>query len=188
MPGLTKLEWPRTAGRLSIRRALPTDGPTVWEWRCHPSVSNWLNSMPADREPYLRRWTTGCRRWLAAELDGALVAIGKVDPEQAWAQDEVVIRAAGTQAEIGWLVNPDFQGRGHGTEFAAALLEIAFDADYRRVTAYCFADNEASWRIMERIGMRREAHFVADSLHRSGEWLDSYAYGLLADEYRDRLA
>jgi RimJ/RimL family protein N-acetyltransferase len=38
---------------------------------------------------------------------------------------------------------------------------------------------------MERLGMRQEAHLVGDSLHRSGEWMDSVAYALLADEWRD---
>jgi RimJ/RimL family protein N-acetyltransferase len=37
---------------------------------------------------------------------------------------------------------------------------------------------------MERLGMRREAHTVSDSLHRSGRWLDGYGYALLAEEWR----
>jgi RimJ/RimL family protein N-acetyltransferase len=36
---------------------------------------------------------------------------------------------------------------------------------------------------MERLGMRREAHAVRDSLHRSGEWLDGYTYAMLRDEW-----
>jgi len=53
----------------------------------------------------------------------------------------------------------------------------------RRVVANCFADNTRSWRLMERIGMRREAHTLSDSLHRSGSWLDAYGYALLAEEW-----
>jgi len=56
----------------------------------------------------------------------------------------------------------------------------------RRVTASCFAANEATWRMMERVGMRREVHTVRDSLHRSGAWLDGFGYALLADEWRGR--
>jgi RimJ/RimL family protein N-acetyltransferase len=67
------------------------------------------------------------------------------------------------------------------------VLRICFeDLGLRRVTAECFAANEASWRLMERLGMRRESHNVGDSLHRSGEWLDGYGYALLADEWRER--
>ena len=65
------------------------------------------------------------------------------------------------------------------------LVRLCFeDLGLRRVTANCFADNEASWRLMERIGMRREPYTVRDSLHRSGEWLDGMGYALLADEWR----
>jgi hypothetical protein len=49
---------------------------------------------------------------------------------------------------------------------------------------WALADNEASWRLMERVGMRREQHAVAESLHRSGAWLDGLGYALLADEWR----
>ena len=52
------------------------------------------------------------------------------------------------------------------------------------MTANCFAANEPSWRLMERLGMRREAHAVRDSLHRSGEWMDGLTYALLAEEWR----
>jgi RimJ/RimL family protein N-acetyltransferase len=64
------------------------------------------------------------------------------------------------------------------------VLRICFeDLGLRRVTAECFAGNESSWRLMERVGMPREAHNVRDSLHRSGEWLDGYGYTLLAEEW-----
>lgn len=51
------------------------------------------------------------------------------------------------------------------------------------MTAACFAANEASWRLMERVGMRRETHAVRESLHRSGQWLDGLGYANLAEEY-----
>jgi RimJ/RimL family protein N-acetyltransferase len=65
------------------------------------------------------------------------------------------------------------------------LVRICFeDLGVRRVAAECFAANEASWRLMERLGMRREAHTVADSLHRDRGWMDGFAYALLAQEWR----
>lgn len=65
-----------------------------------------------------------------------------------------------------------------------ALLRICFvELGLRRVTASCFLDNTASWRLMERLGMRREAHTVRESLHRSGQWLDGLTYAMLAEEH-----
>lgn len=89
------------------------------------------------------------------------------------------------QAELGWALHPDQAGQGYATEAVRELIRICFeDLGLRRVTANCFADNEASWRLMERVGMRREQYAVAESLHRSGAWLDGLGYALLADEWR----
>lgn len=105
--------------------------------------------------------------------------------EDAWAQKEVVELARGTQAELGWVLDPEFVGHGYATEAVRELLRICFDElGLRRVTAICFSDNEASRRLMERLGMRRGLHAVADALHRSGEWLDTFGYALLAEEWR----
>ena len=49
--------------------------------------------------------------------------------------------------------------------------------------AGCFADNTPSWRVMERIGMRREQHGVKDSWHAELGWVDGYTYGILREEW-----
>ena len=110
-----------------------------------------------------------------------MVAIG-----DAWAQAEITHQARGVQADLGWTLLPDRTGNGYATEAVRAVLRICFeDLGLRRVTADCFAANETSWRLMERLGMRREAHTVSEALHRSGEWLDGYAYALLSDDWRE---
>jgi RimJ/RimL family protein N-acetyltransferase len=71
------------------------------------------------------------------------------------------------------------------TEALEEVLRICFDElGVRRVKAECFAFNEPSWRLMERVGMRREAHTVQDSMHRDLGWIDGYSYAILADEWR----
>ena len=105
--------------------------------------------------------------------------------EDSWAQSEVADQARGVQAELGWCLDPDHGGQGYATEAVGWLVRLCFDTlGLRRVTANCFADNTASWRLMERIGMRREIYAVRESLHRSGDWLDGMGYALLADEWR----
>ena len=56
------------------------------------------------------------------------------------------------------------------------------------MVARCFSDNEASWRLLERLGMPRELHAVRKSLHRSGKWLDVYGYAMLACERKGETA
>jgi RimJ/RimL family protein N-acetyltransferase len=54
----------------------------------------------------------------------------------------------------------------------------------RRITAGCFADNLASVRVLEKVGMRREQHGIGDSWHAELGWVDGYTYALLAETWR----
>jgi RimJ/RimL family protein N-acetyltransferase len=87
------------------------------------------------------------------------------------------------QAEIGYGLAPELWGRGYGTEIAAALLQTAFAAGCHRVFAMCSVDNAASRRVLQKLGMRREAvlreHFFGES-----RWWTSCIYGMLATEAR----
>jgi RimJ/RimL family protein N-acetyltransferase len=104
--------------------------------------------------------------------------------EDAWAQLEVAGQARGTQAELGWVLDPAHTGHGYATEAVHELLRHCFnDLGVRRVTANAFLDNHTSVRLMERVGMRRELHAIRDSLHRSGQWLDSVGYAILSEEW-----
>ncbi|MGH7748463.1 MAG: GNAT family N-acetyltransferase, partial [Candidatus Dormibacteria bacterium] len=86
--------------------------------------------------------------------------------------------------EIGWVIAREDQGRGYATEAATSLLAYAFECLGRhRVIATGQPQNPASWRVMEKLGMRREAHFRQCLLRPSGEWWDEYVYALLRDEY-----
>lgn len=86
--------------------------------------------------------------------------------------------------EIGWVISPDHQACGYATEAARALLGYAFTAlGCHRVIATCQPENVASWRVMEKLGMRREAHFRQGLLQPSGEWWDEYVYAALAHEH-----
>lgn len=82
------------------------------------------------------------------------------------------------------MLTPSSWGQALGAEAAAALLAVCFkQIKIHRVWAGCTAENTASWRLMERIGMRREGHSVRSGLHRDGTWRDGYIYALLADEW-----
>ncbi|MBM7024677.1 GNAT family N-acetyltransferase [Clavibacter zhangzhiyongii] len=87
------------------------------------------------------------------------------------------------QLEVGWVMNPDFAGRGYATEASRAMLDLAFRrAGAHRVVAQLDARNTASARMAERLGMRREGHF-REELRVKGEWVDSLYYAVLADEW-----
>jgi ribosomal-protein-alanine N-acetyltransferase len=86
-------------------------------------------------------------------------------------------------AEVGWGVHPDLWRRGLATEIAEALVAIAFERlGCSRVWAKSFAENEASIRVMEKVGMRRE-RFAQDQYVGNGLRTDFYIYSMTADDY-----
>jgi RimJ/RimL family protein N-acetyltransferase len=88
------------------------------------------------------------------------------------------------QGEIGFTVHPDHQGHGFATEAARALLRIAFeDYDLHRVYGRLEPRNVASARVLEKLGMRREALLLENEWVR-GEWQSEAIYALLDREWR----
>jgi RimJ/RimL family protein N-acetyltransferase len=186
---LTAVAWPARTARLSIRPATADDVDATWRFRRLPSVGEWLTRVCVDRDDYAETFLDRDRlaKTLVIEREGVVIGDLMLALEDAWAQDEVAEQARSVQAELGWVLDPDHLGHGYATEAVGELIRLSFeDLGLRRVTALCFADNVPSWRLMERLGMRREEHNVRDSLHRSGAWLDGLGYALLVDEWRAR--
>ena len=94
--------------------------------------------------------------------------------------------AATRTREIGWVIGRKQQGRGYASEAASALLEHAFvEQDCHRVIATCQPENIASWRVMEKIGMRREGLLIQCIYRGGGVWWDEYVYAILQSEFVD---
>jgi ribosomal-protein-alanine N-acetyltransferase len=86
--------------------------------------------------------------------------------------------------EIGWVFHPGYQGRGYATEAAQALLRYAFvNLQSHRVIATCQPENPASYRVMEKIGMKREGHFRKCIYRGPNIWWDEYFYAILDEEW-----
>jgi RimJ/RimL family protein N-acetyltransferase len=88
-----------------------------------------------------------------------------------------------SKAEIGWTVNPEYQGRGYATDAATAVMDVAFRTmGLHRVVAELDPENAASIALCKRLGMREEGWFVKDQIVK-GEWGDSGFYGILETEW-----
>jgi len=184
---LSAVSWPVRTTRLTIRPARAADADATWRFRRLPAVERWISSRANTLAEYRTTFADPDRlaKTLVVELDDAVIGDLMLAPDDAWAQSDVHDQARGVQAELGWCLHPDHHGHGYATEAVTELIRICFaDLGLRRVTASCFAGNTASWRLMERLHLRREQHTVRDSLHRSGQWLDGYGYALLAEEWR----
>ncbi|MFD2840881.1 GNAT family N-acetyltransferase [Populibacterium corticicola] len=91
--------------------------------------------------------------------------------------------------QIGYVFHPDHWGQGYATESLSALLEELFSHQMaHRVVARCNPLNTRSWRLLERVGLRREAHHLAaasfaQDINGALVWHDTYVYALLDTEW-----
>ncbi len=91
------------------------------------------------------------------------------------------------QVEIGFTLSKDFQNRGFATESLKKVIDYLFnDLNKHRIIASIDPDNAKSIRLVERIGFRKEAHFV-ESLLINGKWVDDLIYALLEKDWRKRI-
>lgn len=91
--------------------------------------------------------------------------------------------------EIGYVFNRKYQGQGFATEGAKTLIDYAFtQLGARRMIGMCSPKNDPSWKLLERLHMRREGLLlqnVSFKTDRNGEpiWLDTYEYAILKAEW-----
>lgn len=181
------LDQPLRTRRLTLRTAVPEDAEATWAYRQLADVNEWLTGPTESYDGYVAQFADPDRlatTVIVERHDGAVIGDFMLRRQDAWAQTAVASQAASQEVELGWVLGPTHTGLGYATEAVYELLRHSFEGlRVRRVIASCFAANDASWRLMERLGMRREAHTRRDALHRSGQWLDSFSYALLADEW-----
>lgn len=182
---MTSIEWPVRTERLTLRDYRPDDLDALWRFERLPEVQRWLGWAPrtrAELDDAMSSATTTTH--VMVLLDSVIIGHVMIKPRDSWAQADVADRAKGLEAELGWMFDPAAGGRGYATEAIRAVLGLCFETlGLRRVQAGCFYDNAASWRLMERIGMRREEHSRKTALHRDGTWHDGLNYGLLREEW-----
>jgi len=170
--------------RLTIRRFEVTDVRAFASYRSVPEVARYQSWDTPFSEEQARRFVTA-------------QAASHPDTPDEWFQFAVTETATGRLvgdvaaasetdhriARIGFTLAPEAQGHGFATEAVTGLLGYLFDTRGKhRVVADCDRRNLASVALLERVGMRREAHHL-QSVWWKGEWTDEFVYAVLADEW-----
>lgn len=118
--------------------------------------------------------------------DGDNISVAIVDRATGAMVGDAMLALTSTahqQGEVGYLLLPGCAGHGYATEATGALLRLGFQTyGLHRIVAQADGRNVASTRVMERLGMRREAYFVQNEWVK-GEWTDEVVYAILADEF-----
>lgn len=184
-------DFPLRTERLDLRPFQPSDLADLHAYFADPAVHRYLYSeAPTDldgsRAVLVRR-----QERTALRAKGDVIQLAAVQRRTGRLVGDVVLiwtSPEHRQGEIGYLLHPDHRGHGYATEAAAAMLALGFDQlDLHRITGRLDARNTASARVLERLGMRREAHLRENEFVK-GEWADEVIYAQLAREWRARRA
>lgn len=174
-----------TTERLLLREFTAEDWPDVYAYRADPEVVRYLPFGPASVEE-------------VQEHLARCMALARSHPRHVY-ELAVVVRDEGRiigsctlalldyeprHAAFSYLFNRCYWGRGYATEAMQALFEYGFAVlGLHRIADTCDARNGASVRVMEKLGMRREAHY-RETIWDGAAWHDEYGYAILAREWR----
>ena len=92
--------------------------------------------------------------------------------------------------ELGYIFNPKFYNFGYATEASREIIRYAFaELKAHRIIANCNPNNTPSWKLLEKIGMRKEGFFKKKDFFRRDEkgnplWLNCYQYAILEEEIK----
>jgi len=179
-------DWPPETGRLTLRPFVDGDFEAVHAMRSDPKIVRYLYGEVLSEDE---------TRDLLGKRMGNTAWAGEGD----WLSAAVVERASGTTvgdlafhwvserdktAEVGFIFDTRRQGKGLATEAAGALIDLVFtSAGFHRVIGRTEARNAASARVLEKLGMRREAHFLENEWVK-GEWQSEFVFAILDREWR----
>lgn len=105
--------------------------------------------------------------WIAVELKetGRLIGNIYLETQDFWC------------LEIGYMINRKYLRQGYALEACEAIVEYARKAGAHRMIAQCDPKNISSWKLLEKLGFRREAHFEKNVYF----WLDEYGRPIWKD-------
>ena len=180
--------FPVETQRLRLRPLGPHDGDALHAMESRDDVTRWLYYDPRTPEQSadaLQR--RAARTHLAHEGDALELGIELGASGDLVGTATLMYRSEGhRQGEIGFVLHPEHHGRGYAREAATEMLRLGFEElGLHRIVGRCEPRNDASARLLERLGMRREAHLLKNEWVK-GEWQSELIYAMLDREWRAR--
>jgi RimJ/RimL family protein N-acetyltransferase len=182
-------DYPLETERLLLRPFVRGDVDAVHAYRSREDVTRFMHDGPMSREACAEavQARVSMVSWLE-EGDKLFLAVERKSDAAMMGEVVLILRSVTSrQAELGYTFHPNYFGNGYATEAGRRLLALGFGlGGMHRIYARCHALNDASRRVMQRLGMRQEAHFRGHSLVK-GEWDEELVFAILEDEWREQL-
>ena len=172
--------------RLNLREFTPEDWPDVLAYQRDPrylQYYRWTDRTEAEVREFVQtfidqQWEQPRRKFQLAMTfpDGGRV-VGNCGIRRKPGND--------WEADIGYELAPEHWGRGYATEATLAIVAFGFrDLRLHRISAECYAENTASAKVLEKVGMRLEGR-TREAEYFKGRWWDMLHYGMIRGEWSD---
>ena len=172
--------------RLILRRFTPADAANFAAYRTDPEIAryqSWDTPYTLEQALYFIHAIGSDEPGRPGEWFQVAIQL-KSDPLLIGDCAFQILAEDPKQAEIGFTLAGGYHGQGYAAEAVQGLLAYLFTSfNLHRVRANCDVENTASARLLERVGMRREAHFI-ESLWFKGRWSSEYWYAILCEEWK----
>ena len=166
---------------LTIRTLLSQDSEALFRYRSLPEVcryQSWHPKTLAEVEAFLKS-----NERVALHTVGKWLQLAICLPDGTLIGDIGLHFLDADQMEIGYTLSPVVQGRGYATQAVRAIVNEAFTVwGKHRIQASVDPDNIKSVRLLERLGFRKEAHFIK-SFRIDDAWYDDCVYAILREEW-----
>jgi RimJ/RimL family protein N-acetyltransferase len=179
---------PIETNRLTLRAYRESDFDDLLKLQSNDDVTRFLlydSKTPAEVGESLAKRLTD----VPMNADGQALTLAVILRETGQHLGEVTLFVNSTEhntGEIGFVFHPESHGHGYAAEAAVELLRLGFEElGMHRIIGQLWAANTASANLLERLGLRLEAHFIRAELH-EGEWADGMIFAMLDDEWRAR--
>ncbi|MFD1932382.1 GNAT family N-acetyltransferase [Nonomuraea mangrovi] len=182
---MLKPSFPVVTDRLSLRPFTFDDLQAIHAWECLPEVARFLYWEPRDLEGSRQMLDKRVAR-VALQGEGDVLDLAVTLRESGRVIGQVLLNWTSRQheqGEIGYVLHPDFFGKGYAAEAGREMLRLGFEElGLHRIVGRLDGRNTASARVLEKLGMRREAHLVENEFVK-GEWSDEVVYAMLGSEW-----
>ena len=177
--------YPIRTQRLLLRPYAHDDVDALYAYQRLPEVHRYLYSEPRTRAEVEAIVAERTGMAVLTEMSKAITLVAELAQTGELVGDCVLFWRSKEheQGEVGYVFNPAYHGRGLATEAVGGLLRLGFECvGLHRIAAHLDSRNTASARVLERAGLRREAHLVENEFVK-GEWTDELIYGILRREW-----
>jgi RimJ/RimL family protein N-acetyltransferase len=172
--------------RLALRELRIDDAHAIAMRAGDKRVARFLIAVPSPYPVALAaRWITARIAWWAQGRGLTLAITRHTAPQELLGTVSLRRYARDRRAELGYWLGYDSWGAGFATEAADAMIELGFARlELQRIYAQVIDGNDASCRVLEKLGMLSEG--IRRAHVRKGKRLcDVHMFGMLRDEWRD---